>query len=161
MECAVSIGFHPDLFNADQFQSLKKGDIFRRIRSAIVPGRHFSGVFDGYDIVSFRVEEEPYRPVGSIVDYLFEHLPMENPANPDLPKMILLLGSLTERYGNLAGETDNLYLGYLSADEVTLLRSQLERCAYDTLQTKNEKAAMVKILSIAEQHGTGLIYSQM
>lgn len=157
----MSIFFHVDLFNADRFISLKKGDILRRIRASIVPGKHFSGAMDGYDIISFRVEEEPYRPVGSIVDYLFEHLPSEDTANPDLPKMILLLGTLTERYGNLAGETDNLYLGYLTAAEVNLLRGQLERCAYGTVQTKNEKSAMVKILSVAERHGTGLILSQM
>jgi hypothetical protein len=157
----MSICFHPALFNADQFKTLKKGDILRRIRGSIVPGRHFSGTIDGYDIISFRVEEEPYHPVGSIVDYLFEHLPIENSANPDLPKMILLLGNLTERYGNLAGETDNTYLGYLTAGEVTLLRSQLERCTYDTYQTMTEKAAMVKILGVAERHGMGLIFSQL
>jgi hypothetical protein len=98
--------------------------------------------------------------VGSLVDYLFERLPTEDPSNPDLPKMILLLGALTERYGNLAGETDNVYLGYLTAAEVRLLRGQLERCAYDTLQTMNERNAMVKILRVAERRGTGLILSQ-
>jgi hypothetical protein len=157
----MSIGFHPDLFNADRFQSLQKGEILRRIRASIVPGRHFPAAIDGYDITSFRVEEDPYQPVGSIVDWLFEHLPIEDSKNPDLPKMILLLGNLTERYGNLARETDNLYLGYLTAEEVTMLRGQLERCRYDTLQTKNEKAAMVKILGIAERHASGLIFSQM
>jgi hypothetical protein len=158
---AMSIGFQPALFNADRFINLKKGDIFRRIRASIVPGRHYSGAIDGYDIISFRVEEDPYRPVGSIVDYLFEHLPMENSANPDLPKMILLLGNLTERYGNLAGKTDNIYLGYLTAEEVKLLRGQLERCRFDTYQTMTEKNAMVKILSVAERNGMGLILSQM
>jgi hypothetical protein len=157
----MSIGFHADLFDADRFQSLQKGDIFRRVRASIVPGRYFPDAIDGYDIVSFRVEEDPYRPVGSIVDFLFEHLPTEDSKNPELPKMILLLGNLTERYGNLAGKTDNLYLGYLTAAEVIMLRGQLERCAYDTLQTMNEKAALVKILGIAERHGAGLIYSQM
>ena len=157
----MSINFHPDLFNAEQFKSLKKGDIFRRIRASIIPGKHFPGMIDGYDISSFRVEEEPYRPVGSIVDYLIDYLPQEDSTNPALPQVILLLGSLTERMGNLAAETDNLYLGYLSAEEVTTLRDHLERCAYDTLQTKNEKAAMVKILNVADQHGTGLIFSQM
>lgn len=157
----MSISFQPALFDAERFQSLKKGDLLRRIRAAILPGRHFSAAIDGYDIVSFRVEEDPYRPVGSIVDYLFEHLPLENSDNPDLPKMILLLGNLTERYGNLAGKTDNLYLGYLTAGEVTLLRGQLERCRYDTYQTMTERAAMVKILTVAERHEAGLILSQM
>ncbi len=156
----MSICFHPDLFNAAQFISLKKGDIFRRIRASILPGNHFSGALDGYDIISFRVEEDPYLPVGSFVDYLFEHLPMENSQNPDLPKIILLLGNLTERYGNLASETDNIYLGYLTAEEVKTLRGQLEGCKYDTLQTKYEKAALEKILSVAEDHRTGLILSQ-
>lgn len=156
----MSICYHPDLFDSDRFQSLHKGDILRRIRASIVPGRYFPAAIDGYDIISFRVEEDPYRPVGSLVDYLFEHLPIEDAANPDLPKMILLLGNLTERYGNLAAKTDHLYLGYLTADEVTMLRGQLERCAYDTLQTMNEKSAMVKILGIAERHSSGLIFSQ-
>jgi hypothetical protein len=159
-ESIVSICFHPALFNAERFKSLNKGDILRRIGAAIVPGKHFSGTIDGYDINSFRVEKEPYLPVGSLVDYLFEHLPIENSANPDLPKMILLLGKLTERYGNLAGETDNLHLGYLTAEEVTLLRGQLERSRYDTFQTMTEGAAMVKILGVAERHGTGLLFSQ-
>jgi hypothetical protein len=157
----MSISFQPALFDAERFQSLKKGDLLRRIRAAILPGRYFPAAIDGYDIISFRVEEDPYRPVGSIVDYLFEHLPIENPANPDLPKMILLLGNLTERYGNLAEKTENLYLGYLTAEEVTLLRGQLERCRYDTYQTMTERAAMVKILTVAERHGSGLILSQM
>ncbi|MFN2298211.1 MAG: hypothetical protein ACK2UB_05135 [Anaerolineales bacterium] len=156
----MSICFHPALFDADRFESLKKGDILRRIRSSIVPGRHFPGAIDGYDIISFRVEEDTSRPLGSIVDYLFEHLPIENADHPDLPKMILLLGRMTERYGNLAEQTDNLYLGYLSAEEVTLLRSQLERCRYDTYQTMTERAAMVKILIVAERHKSGLILSQ-
>jgi hypothetical protein len=156
----MSICYHPALFDADQFKSLKKGDVVRRIRASIVPGRHFADAIDGYDIVSFRVEEDPYRPVGSLVDFLFEHLPTEDPSNPELAKMILLLGALTERYGNLADETDNVYLGYLTADEVKLLRGQLERCAYDTLQTLNERNALVKILRVAERRGTGLILSQ-
>jgi hypothetical protein len=156
----MAIGFQLALFNAERFESLKKGDILRRIRASIVPGRHYSGTIDGYDIRSYRVEEEPYRPVGSIADYLFEHLPIENPSNPDLPKMILLMGNLTERYGNLAGETNHLYLGYLTAGEVTMLRGQLERCTYDTYQTMTEKAAMVKILGVAERNGMGLILSQ-
>jgi hypothetical protein len=156
----MSISYHPDLFNALQFISLKKGDIFRRIRSSIIPGNFFAEIIDGYDIVSFRVEEDPYLPVGSFVDFLFEHLPMENSENPEIPKIIPLLGNLTERYGNLAGETDNIYLGYLTAEEVTTLRGQLERCRFDTLQTKYEKDALVKILSVAEDHGTGLILSQ-
>jgi hypothetical protein len=157
----MSIVYHANLFHVDRFLSLEKGDISRRIRAAIVPGKHFPAEIDGHDVVSFRVEEDPYRPVGSLVDYLFDHLPMENPANPEIPKVILLLGRLTERYGNLAGKTDNEFLGYLTAEEVAQLRGQLERCAFDTLQTMKEKAAMVKILSIAEQHGTGLIFSQM
>jgi hypothetical protein len=156
----MSIFFHPDLFDADRFLSLTKGDILRRIRAAILPGRHFSSAIDGYDIISFRVEEEPYRPVGSIVDYLFDRLPAEVSSNPELPKMILLLGKMTERYGNLAVETNSIYLGYLTSGEAAALRGQLERCGYDTLQTKNEKAAMVKILSVAERHAAGLIFSQ-
>ncbi len=118
-------------------------------------------MLDGYDIVSFRVEEEPYRPVGSIVDYLCEHLPEEDSSNPDLPEMVNLLNALTERHGNLARDTDCTYLGYLTAGEVSLLRGQLERAGFETAQTMNEKSAMVKILAIAEQHGTGLIFSQM
>jgi hypothetical protein len=157
----MSICFHPDLFDAERFKSLLKGDILRRIRASIVPGRNFPAMIDGYDIISFRVEEEPYRPVGSIADYLTEHLPTEDSANPDLSEMILLLRNLTERYGNLAGETDSEYLGYLTAGEVTVLRDQLERCGFETAQTMNEKTAMVKILAIAERHGTGLIFSQM
>jgi hypothetical protein len=156
----MSICFHPDLFNDAQFTSLKKGDIFRRIRASILPGKYYSGTIDGYDIVSFRVEEDPYRPVGSLVDYLYEHLPLENSQNPDLPKIMPLLGNLTERHGNLAGETDSIYLGYLTAGEVTTLRKQLAHCRWDTLQTKHEATALVKILSIAEEHGSGLILSQ-
>jgi hypothetical protein len=157
----MSIGFHPDLFNAERFQSLQTGDILRRIRASIVPGRHFPALIDGYDIISFRVEEEPYRPVGSLVDYLSDHLPIEDSANPDLAEMVLLLQNLTERHGNLARETGSEYLGYLTAGEVTILRGQLERCGFETAQTMNEKTAMVKILAIAERHGTGLIFSQM
>ncbi|MGB7537043.1 MAG: hypothetical protein WBM17_00745 [Anaerolineales bacterium] len=157
----MSIGFHPDLFNAERFLSLQTGDILRRIRASIVPGKHFPARIDGYDIISFRIEEEPYRPVGSIVDYLSDHLPVEDSANADLPEMLVLLGNLTERYGNLAGKTDCEYLGYLTAGEVTVLRDQLERCGFETAQTMNEKTAMVKILAIAERHGTGLIFSQM
>ena len=156
----MSICFHPALFDADRFISLKKGDILRRIRASIIPGRHFSGAIDGYDIISFRVEEDTSRPVGSLVDYLFEHLPIENADNPDIPRMILLLGRMTERYGNLVEKTDNLYLGYLTAEEVVLLRGQLERCRFDTYQTMTERAAMVKILTVAERHGSGLIFSQ-
>ncbi len=157
----MSIGFHPDLFDTNRFHSLQKGDILRRIRASIVPGRNFPAAIDGYDIISFRVEEETNRPVGSLVDYLSEHLPAEDSANADLPEMIDLLRNLTERYGNLAGETENEYLGYLTAGEVTVLRDQLERCGFTTAQTMNEKTAMVKILAIAERHGTGLIFSQM
>jgi hypothetical protein len=157
----MSICFHPDLFDAERFQSLQKGDILRRIRASIIPGRNFPARIDGYDIVSFRVEEQPYRPVGSIVDYLTEHLPDEDSANPDLPEMVNLLKALTERHGNLARETDCTYLGYLTAGEVSLLRGQLERCGFETAQTMNEKSAMVKILAIAERSGTGLIFSQM
>ncbi|MBN1440330.1 MAG: hypothetical protein JW929_13060 [Anaerolineales bacterium] len=157
----MSIGFQPFLFDDARFLSLKKGDVFRRIRASIPPGKHFDGAIDGYDIKSFRVEEDPYRPVGSLVDFLFEHIPMENAENPELPAILALLGNLTERHGNLAGETDHIYLGYLTAAEVRALRGQLERCRYDTLQTKNEKEAMVKILDIAERRETGLIFSQM
>jgi hypothetical protein len=156
----MSICFHPFLFNDARFASLKKGDIFRRIRASILPGKHFSDAIDGYDIISFRVEEDPYRPVGSLFDYLFERLPLENPGNPALPKILPLLGNLTERYGNLARQTDNIYLGYLTAEEVILLRQQLGRCTYDTVQTKTETDALAKILSVAEQHGAGLILSQ-
>ncbi|MBN2084829.1 MAG: hypothetical protein JW748_06350 [Anaerolineales bacterium] len=157
----MSICFHPDLFDAERFQSLQKGDILRRIRASIIPGRNFPATVDGYDILSFRVEEEPYRPIGSIVDYLAEQLPEEDAANPDLAEMTLLLRNLTERHGNLARETDSTYLGYLTAGEVRLLRGQLERCGFETAQTMNEKTAMVKILAIAERRGTGLIFSQM
>jgi hypothetical protein len=156
----MSICFHPALFNAAQFQSLKKGDIFRRIRASIIPGKHYPSVIDGYDIISFRVEEEPYRPVGSLVDYLCEHLPLENLSNPELSDTIRLLENLTEQHGNLAGETDNLYLGYLTAEEVISLRRGLEGCTYETLQTMNEKAAMINILDIAERYEAGLILSQ-
>jgi hypothetical protein len=156
----MSIFFRPDLFDAEQFQALIKGDIFRRIRASIVPGRHFSAALDGYDITSFRVEEESDHPVGSLVDYLFERLPLEAAANPELPKLIPLLGRLTERYGNLADETDHIFLGYLTAAEAATLRGQLERCGYETVQTFYEKSALMKILSVAEEHGTGLILSQ-
>jgi hypothetical protein len=157
----MSIGFHPALFDAERFQSLAKGDIRRRIQFSIRPGKFFSRDIDGYDIASFRFEEEPYRPVGSLVDYLFDHLPEESPDHPGLPKTILLLSKLTERYGNLADATDATYLGYLNAEEVILLRTHLEACPYDTFRTMEEKGAMVKILSVAERNGTGLILSQM
>jgi hypothetical protein len=156
----MAIGFHPALFDAERFQSLAKGDIRRRVKFSIRPGKFFSREIDGYDIASFRFEEEPYRPVGSIVDYLFDHLPEEAPNHPGLPKTILLLGKLTERYGNLADGTDAIYLGYLNAGEVILLRTQLAACPYDTFRTMEEKNAMVKILSVAERNGTGLIFSQ-
>jgi hypothetical protein len=156
----MSIGFHPALFDADRYQSLAKGDIHRRIQFSIRPGKFYSREIDGYDIASFRFEEEPYRPVGSIVDYLFDHLPEEAPHHPGLPKTMLLLGKLTERYGNLAEATDSIYLGYLNAREVILLRTQLAACPYDTFRTMEEKNAMVKILSVAERNGTGLILSQ-
>jgi len=157
----MSIGYHPDLFDADRFQSLQKGEIARRIRASIVPGKNFPALIDGYDIISFRVEEDPYRPVGSLVDFLYDHLPVEDFDNPDLLEILRLLGNLTERHGNLGGETDHLYLGYLTAAEVTLLRSRLELSKCDTLQTIGERDAMVKILAIAEKRGTGLIFSQM
>jgi hypothetical protein len=157
----MSIGFHPALFDAQRYQSLAKGDIHRRIQFSIRPGNFFSRDIDGYDIASFRFEEDPYRPVGSIVDYLFDHLPGEAANYPGLPKTILLLAKLTERYGNLAEVTDAIYLGYLNAEEVALLRAQLETCPYDTIRTMDEKNAMVKILSIAEQKRTGLLLSQM
>ena len=157
----MSIVFHPALFDANQFQSLVKGDINRRIQFSIPPGKYFSLDIDGYDIASFRFEQEPYRPVGSIADYLFDHLPDEAPGFPGLPKMILLLGKLTERYGNLAGATDSVYLGFLNADEVALLRTQLAECPYDTVRTMEEKIAMGKILTVAENKGMGLILSQM
>ncbi len=156
----MSIGFLPALFDAKRYQSLAKGDIRRRIQFSILPGKYFARDIDGYDIASFRFEEEPYRPVGSIVDYLFDHLPEEAPRHPGLPKTILLLGKLTERYGNLADATDANYLGFLTAEEVVLLRAQLEACPYDTFRTMEEKNAMVKILSVAERNGTGLILSQ-
>jgi hypothetical protein len=157
----MSIGFHPALFDAQRYQSLAKGDINRRIQFSILPGKYYSREINGYDISSFRFEEEPYRPVGSIVDYLFDHLPEEAPNYPDLPKLILLLGKLTERYGNLADDTDAVYLGYLNSEEVVLLRGQLEECPYDTLRTMEEKNAMVQILSVAAGKGAGLILSQM
>ncbi len=157
----MSIVFRPALFDAKRYQSLLKGDIRRRIQFAIPPGNYFPRDIDGYDIASFRFEQEPYRPVGSIVDYLFDHLPEEVPNYPDLPRMILLLGKLTERHGNLAEATDSIYLGYLSPEEVILLRSQLTACPYETFRTMEEKDAMVKILSVAESNGMGLILSQM
>jgi hypothetical protein len=156
----MSISFHADLFDAEQFQTLKKGDIFRRIRASIVPGRPIGAAVDGYDIISFRVEEDPYRPVGSLVDYLYERLPNEAADNPDLPEMIPLLGRLTERHGNLAAETDYIFLGYLTAPEAATLRGLLERCTYETVQTFNEKSALIKILGVAEEKGMGLILSQ-
>lgn len=156
----MSIGFYPALFDAQRYQSLVKGDINRRIQFSILPGSYFPGEIDGYDIASFRYEEEPYRPVGSIVDFLFDHLPEEAPQYPELPKLILLLGKLTERYGNLADDTDAVYLGYLNSEEVVLLRRQLEECPYDTFRSMEEKNAMVKILSVAAGRGTGLILSQ-
>jgi hypothetical protein len=157
----MSIIFHPALFDAERYQSLAKGDIHRRIQFAIPPGNHFSRDIDGYDIASFRFEQDPYRPVGSIVDYLFDHLPEEAPNFPGLAQMLQLLGKLTERHGNLTGATDAIYLGFLSAGEVSLLRAQLERCPYDTYRTMEEKNAMGKILALAEQKGMGLILSQM
>jgi hypothetical protein len=126
-----------------------------------VPGKNFPALIDGYDIISFRVEEDPYRPVGSLVDFLYDYLPVEDFDNPNLSEILQLLGNLTERHGNLAGETDQLYLGYLTAVEVTLLRSLLERSKCDSLQTMSERDAMVKILGIAEKRRTGLIFSQM
>jgi hypothetical protein len=157
----MSIGFQPALFDAQRYQSLTKGDIHRRIQFSILPGKFFSREIDGYDIASFRFEQEPYHPVGSIVDYLFDHLPGEAADFPGLPKTMLLLGKLTERYGNLAEMTDAIYLGYLNAEEVAFLRAQLDACPYDTLRTMDEKNAMVKILFVAEQKGMGLILSQM
>ncbi len=157
----MSIVFHPALFDADRYQSLAKGDIHRRIQFAIPPGKPFARDIDGYDIASFRFEQDPYRPVGSIVDYLFDHLPEEAPNFPGLTRMILLLGKLTERYGNLADSTDAIYLGFLNAGEVSQLRTQLESCPYDTSRTMEEKNAMGKILALAEQKRMGLILSQM
>jgi len=157
----MSIGFHPDLFDAGRFQLLQKGEITRRIRASIVPGKNFPDLIDGYDIISFRVEEDPYRPAGSLVDYLYDHLPVEDFDNPNLSELLQLLGNLTERHGNLAGETDHVYLGYLTAAEVSLLRSRLELSRCDTPQTIGERDAMVKILAVAEKRGTGLIFSQM
>lgn len=157
----MSIVFHLALFDAKRYQSLAKGDIHRRIQFSIPPGNYFSRDIDGYDIASFRFEQEPYRPVGSIVDYLFNHLPDEAPDFPGLTRMILLLGKLTERYGNLADATDAIYLGFLNPDEVILLRMQLEQCPYDTFRTMEEKNAMGKILAVAENKGMGLILSQM
>jgi len=157
----MSIIFHPALFDAKRFQSLAKGDLQRRIQFAIPPGNTFGRDIDGYDISSFRFEQEPYRPVGSIVDYLFDHLPDEAPTFPGLARMILLLGKLTERYGNLADATDAIYLGFLNAEEVALLRAQLEQCPYDTYRTMEEKNALGKILAVAENQGMGLILSQM
>jgi hypothetical protein len=157
----MSIVFHLALFDAKRYQSLAKGDIHRRIQFSIPPGNYFSRDIDGYDIASFRFEQEPYRPVGSIVDYLFNHLPDEAPDFPGLTRMILLLGKLTERYGHLADATDAIYLGFLNPDEVILLRMQLEQCPYDTFRTMEEKNAMGKILAVAENKGMGLILSQM
>jgi hypothetical protein len=156
----MSISFRPDLFDAEQFQSLKKGDIFRRIRASIVPGRPFDEAVGDYDVVSFRVEEDPYRPVGSLIDYLYERLPNEAAADPELPEMIRLLGRLTERCGNLAGDTDHIFLGYLTAAEAATLRRQLEGCRYETIQTFNEKTALIKILRVAEEKGMGLLMSE-
>jgi hypothetical protein len=156
----MSIGYRPALFDAQRFESLTSGDILRRIRFAIMPGRHFSSEIDGYDIRSFRVEEDPHTPIGSIVDYLFDRLPREDQDHPDLPELLTLLGKLTERHGSLAAETDYIYLGYLNAGEVSALRRHLERCSFSTDRTLVELSAMVKILAIAEEHGTGLIFSQ-
>jgi hypothetical protein len=156
----MSIFFLPVLFNAQRFESLATGDIRRRIQSSIVPGVFFTRVLDGYDIGSFRVETEPERPVGSIVDYLHEKLPSEAADHPDLADLLSLLGKLTDRQGALAEATDHMYLGYLNAEEVVRLRGHLERCSFSTLQTLTEISAMVKILDVAERHQTGLLYSQ-
>lgn len=156
----MSIFFLPVLFNAQRFESLVSGDIRRRIQSSIVPGVSFSHILDGYDIGSFRVETEPERPVGSIVDYLYERLPSEAADHSDLADLIALLGKLTDKEGNLAEATDHLYLGYLTAPEVVQLRGYLERCSFSTLQTLTEISAMVKILAVAEEHETGLLYAQ-
>jgi hypothetical protein len=156
----MSIGYRPALFDAQRFESLSNGDIQRRIRCAILPGRHFSSEIDGFDIRSFRMQAEPRTPIGSIVDYLYDRLPGENPDNPDLAEALGLLGKLTERHGALAAETDYIYLGYLNAGEVATLRRRLEGCSFSTDRTLVELAAMVKILAVAEEHGTGLIFSQ-
>ncbi len=156
----MSIGYRPALFDAQRFESLTSGDILRRIQFAILPGRHFTPEIDGFDIRSFRVEEEPRTPIGSIVDYLFDRLPGENQDHPDLAELTALLGKLTERHGSLVAETDYIYLGYLKADEVITLRKHLERCNFSTDRTLLELSAMVKILAVAEEHGSGLIFSQ-
>lgn len=156
----MSIGYRTALFDAQQFESLQKGDILRRIRFAIPPGRHFEDALDGYDISSLRVEEDPRRPIGSIVDLLLERLPLEDADYPGLPGLLDLLGKLTERHGVLVQETGYAYLGYLNAAEVTVLRSLLEGLESTSAITKAELSAMVKILSIAEQHHMGLILSQ-
>jgi hypothetical protein len=156
----MSIFFLPVLFNAQQFESLTTGDIRRRIQSSIVPGVTFSHVLDGYDIGSFRVETEPERPVGSIVDYLYERLPSEATDHPNLVDLVSLLAKLTDKEGNLAEVTDHFYLGYLTAEEVVRLRGYLEQCSFSTLQTLTEISAMVKILAVAGEHQTGLLYAQ-
>jgi hypothetical protein len=156
----MAIRFHPALFDAEKFEAIQKGDFLRRIRFAILPGRHFDGLLDGYDIGSMRVDEETGRAIGSLVDYLFDHLPFEAWDCPDLPGLIGLLGKLTERYGSLVEESGYQYLGYLRADEAAILQSLLAGFPEASEQTRKEILAMREILSIAERYGAGIIFSQ-
>jgi hypothetical protein len=156
----MAIGFHPALFDAYRFESMQKGDLLRRIRFAILPGRHFDGLLDGYDISSLRIDEETGRPVGSLVDYLYDSLPFENGGCPDSPGLMDLLGRLTERHGSLVEETSGQYLGYLHAEEVILLQALLIAFQSASVQTRSEITAMREILAVAAQHGTGLLLVQ-
>jgi len=155
----MSICFHPDLFDDAQFEKTKgKQDIFHRISQAIVAGCFGWGI-DGYDIISYRIEENPYRPIGSLVDYLVEKLVVECPADLKREEILCLLSKLTERQGNLIKQAEVHYLGYLTAEEVVRSRMILEECPLQTARSVAEKAALLKILSKAEERRLGLIYS--
>ena len=154
----MSIFYHPDLFDDIRFQKTEgSDDVFHRIAQAIVPGCFDWGI-DGYDIISYRIEEDPYRPIGSLVDTLIERLAVECPANPEQQEILSLLSNLTERGGNLIQQTGGPYLGYVTADEVVRLMRLLEGCSLQNTRSVAEKAALLKILSEAEKRSLGLIY---
>ncbi len=148
----MSTYFHPSLFNAEAFERSTHSDIYERMAERWVEENPYKWHIDGYDIISFRVE------VGSIVDVLVAELPIESPNNVQAYKAVKLLRKLTWKFGNLCEQTEELFYGYLSGQEVKELHNLLQQSAATSEWTASEKVAMIKILAIAIEHNAGLLY---
>ncbi len=154
----MSIFFHPNLFDDARYQADDCLELYERISHAVVANQ-YGWEIDGYDIISFRIEERPYRPIGSLVDFLIERLPAECAGAENVPEALSLLGKITEGKGNLVEQTEGIYLGYLTAREVIRLGELLRELRLQTSRSTAEQAALIKILAIAQERGLGLIYS--